>query len=80
MTDTNNIEAATKNFTNQYMSFIHKCIPEKTVTIKPKINHGWIPSNAKLYAFETGLEKRLRNQAGSQIGLLFVNTKTRLTT
>ena len=33
-----------------------------------------------IYAFETGLEKRLRNQAGSQIGLLFVNTETRLTT
>ena len=74
ITDTNNIEAATKNFTNQYMSFIHKCIPEKTFTIRP---NGWIPSYAKLHAFRFSKKAQ---KSGREIGLLFVNTETRLTT
>ena len=79
ITDTNNIEAATKNFTNQYMPFIHKCIPEKTVTIRPN-DKPWMDSLLrKTIRIRNRFKKRLRNQAGSQIGLLFVNTETRLT-
>ena len=62
------------------MSFTHKCIPEKTVTKRPN-DKPWMDSLLrKTIRIRNRLRKKAQKSDGSQIGLLFVNTETRLTT
>nr|XP_022287616.1 uncharacterized protein LOC111100237 isoform X1 [Crassostrea virginica]XP_022287617.1 uncharacterized protein LOC111100237 isoform X1 [Crassostrea virginica]XP_022287618.1 uncharacterized protein LOC111100237 isoform X1 [Crassostrea virginica] len=46
ITDADNIDSATINFSIKYMSLVRECIPEKTVTIRPK-DKPWFDSTLR---------------------------------
>ena len=59
ITDADNMDSATINFSTKYMSLVRECIPEKTVTIRPK-DKPWFDSTLR----KTNRKRdRLRNIA-----------------
>lgn len=54
-----NVNTATENFTSQYLKLIRECIPEKSVTIRPK-DKPWFDSTLRKTII---IRNRLRNKA-----------------
>ena len=46
ITDAPNIDTATENFSTQYLSFVRECVPEKSVTIRPR-DKPWFDSTLR---------------------------------
>lgn len=59
MTHVDNIDKATTNFTNKFLSFIHQCIPEKAANIRPN-DKPWMDS---LLRKTMRVRNRLRKKA-----------------
>lgn len=53
-----NVNTATENFTSQYLKLVRECIPEKSVTIRPK-DKPWFDSTLrKTLEYATGFETK----------------------